>query len=108
MGRCADGIGSFVALSVRTPSAVNDCTVDVAMVFNTDFNLYPNPTDGNLFIDIPNIIQKSTVFDAYGRVVFQNIGNNTVINISTLPKGFYTVRVQDDANTVYVRGVVKI
>lgn len=108
MGRCADGVGSFVSLSVRTPRATNDCSIDVATIATTQFNVYPNPTDGTLFIELPTGIQNSTVFDAYGRVVFQNTSNNTLIDISSLPKGFYTLRVQDDKNDLYVRGVVKL
>ncbi len=66
--------------------------------------LYPNPTTGNLYIEVEGL-QKVEVIDAVGRVVMsQNNGN--VINMSNLANGIYTVRVMANGNTA-VKKVVK-
>ena len=66
--------------------------------------LYPNPTTGNLYIEVEGL-QKVEIIDAVGRVVMsQNNGN--VINMSNLANGIYTVRVMANGNTA-VKKVVK-
>lgn len=79
------------------PQGIND--VNAANV-----KLYPNPTTGNLYIEVEGL-QKVEVIDAVGRVVMsQNNGN--VINMSNLANGIYTVRVMANGNTA-VKKVVK-
>ena len=69
-----------------------------------DVKLYPNPTNGNLYIEVEGL-QKVEVIDAVGRVVMsQNNGN--VVNMSNLANGIYTVRVMANGNTA-VKKVVK-
>lgn len=66
--------------------------------------LFPNPTTGNLYIEVEGL-QKVEVIDAVGRVVMsQNNGN--VVNMSNLANGIYTVRVMANGNTA-VKKVVK-
>ncbi|MBO4587767.1 MAG: choice-of-anchor J domain-containing protein [Bacteroidales bacterium] len=66
--------------------------------------LYPNPTTGNLYIEVEGL-QKVDVIDAVGRVVMsRNDGN--VVNMSNLANGIYTVRVMANGNTA-VKKVVK-
>ena len=66
--------------------------------------LYPNPTTGNLFIEVEGL-QKVEVIDAVGRVVMtENAGNS--INMSSLANGIYTVRVHANGFTA-VKKVVK-
>lgn len=66
--------------------------------------LYPNPTTGNLYIEVEGL-QKVEVIDAVGRVVMtQTTGNS--INMSNLANGIYTVRVMANGNTA-VKKVVK-
>ena len=65
--------------------------------------LYPNPTTGNLFIEVEGL-QKVEVIDAVGRVVMTE--TNSTINMSNLANGIYTVRVTANGNTA-VKKVVK-
>ena len=79
------------------PQGIDDVTAN-------DVKLYPNPTTGNLYIEVEGL-QKVEVIDAVGRVVMsQNNGN--VINMSNLANGIYTVRVMANGNTA-VKKVVK-
>ena len=70
----------------------------------TNVKLYPNPTTGNLYIEVEGL-QKVEVIDAVGRVVMSQ-NNGDVINMSTLANGIYTVRVMANGNTT-VKKVVK-
>ena len=66
--------------------------------------LYPNPTTGNLYIEVEGL-QKVEVIDAVGRIVMtQTTGNS--INMSNLANGVYTVRVMANGTTA-VKKVVK-
>ncbi|MBR3725809.1 MAG: T9SS type A sorting domain-containing protein [Bacteroidales bacterium] len=56
--------------------------------------LYPNPTVGQLNIESAENISQVTIFNALGQQVLNqfNLGNKTVMNLSTLAKGNYTMR----------------
>ena len=60
-------------------------------VENTNVRLYPNPTTGNLFIDVEGL-ERVEVIDAVGRLVMTQTSGNS-INMSNLANGIYTVRV---------------
>ena len=69
----------------------------------SNVKLYPNPTSGNLYVDVEGL-QKVEIIDAVGRVVMsQNNGN---VNMSTLANGIYTVRVSANGTTT-IKKVVK-
>lgn len=66
-------------------------------------SIYPNPTSGNLYVDVEGL-QKVEIIDAVGRVVMsQNNGN---VNMSELANGIYTVRVSANGTTT-IKKVVK-
>ena len=54
--------------------------------------LYPNPTTGKLTIEADEDVQRVDVFDYTGRCV-ASFEKQTVINLSHLPSGLYTLRV---------------
>lgn len=65
--------------------------------------LYPNPTTGNLYVDVEGL-QKVEIIDAVGRVVMSQ--NNGTVNMSNLANGIYTVRVSANGTTT-IKKVVK-
>src|SRR5574344_22611 len=69
--------------------------------------LYPNPTTGKVSICSEGL-QKVQVLDLNGRVLLScNAGSDNIsLNISSLPKGLYLVKVQT-GNGIMVRKVVK-
>jgi len=80
-----------------------------------DFSLYPNPATGMLNIKASKLIGKRMEISCYnvlGSLVVQQIEDitngilQTTINLSTLPVGFYQVKLQADGGAVYTRKVV--
>ena len=78
-------------------SGIND-------VETSNVKLYPNPTTGNLYIEVEGL-QKVEVIDAVGRIVMTQ-NNGSIINMSNLANGIYTVRVFANGNMT-VKKVVK-
>lgn len=86
-----------------TPGPGPEPGVGIDDVTANSVKLYPNPTTGNLFIEVEGL-QKVEVIDAVGRVVMTE--TNSTINMSNLANGIYTVRVTANGNTA-VKKVVK-
>ena len=78
------------------PSGIDDVTAN-------SVKLYPNPTTGNLYVDVEGL-QKVEIIDAVGRVVMSQ--NNGTVNMSNLANGIYTVRVSANGTTT-IKKVVK-
>lgn len=69
----------------------------------TDMNVYPNPAQNSLNINVMNgDIQNAayTVYDIYGRIMLTDVLNNahTIINIESLPAGQYILKVSSDTH----------
>lgn len=58
---------------------------------NISFEIYPNPVQENLFLNTKELIEKVIVYDVNGKVVLTS--NQTNINVQTLVKGTYFVKV---------------
>lgn len=63
---------------------------------NTDaanVTLYPNPTVGQLNIECADAISQAVVYNILGQQVVakQNLGSKTVLDLTSLPKGTYTL-----------------
>ncbi len=77
-----------------------------------NINIYPNPANNNVFIEIPSnfLISKLilTISDINGRqIIEQQISfEKTEVNITNLPKGVYVVKVFNN-NNVLVKKLVK-
>lgn len=61
----------------------------------TDFQLYPNPTNGILYIKTTKQVTHIAVFDLSGRMLLENF-NNSSIQLETLTSGVYLVKVEDE------------
>ncbi len=72
--------------------AANTCTLSISEENTLKANLYPNPTQKYLSIQLPtNDIAKLIITDVLGRIVHKESTNTnaTVIDISTFKKGIY-------------------
>ena len=73
-------------------------------VETTDFNVYPNPTTGTLFIQIQNelINEKFVIVDCWGRIVLD--GKLTQItnsfDITGFSSGSYFIKVQGSPHVI--------
>lgn len=86
-----------------TPSDPSDPTQGIDDVNAASVKLYPNPTSGNLYVEVEGL-QKVEIIDAVGRVVLSQ--NNGTVNMSALANGIYTVRVSANGTTS-IKKVVK-
>ncbi len=68
--------------------------VGIDGVENTQVNLYPNPTVGQLNIQSQEAVREVVIFNSLGQqvTVKQNLGTQSVMNLSDLSKGSYTMR----------------
>lgn len=109
----SNGTVSKVAVSCRSAFITNPLseeTQDEESVINkiivkNEINLYPNPTDGEFFLSIDNMLDKTlalTIFNLTGQIVYTKIYNsseeilNQVIDIKNLPNGIYLIKTATD------------
>ena len=88
--------------SYDTNQEPNYC-LDPLSVFDqnlfTEFQLYPNPSIGLVNLKSEKPIQRLTVFDALGKLVYQEntqYQTQVQIDLSHLPKGLYLVQVEGE------------
>jgi hypothetical protein len=69
--------------------------------------IYPNPTEGLLYIDSKTeSIIGATVFDVLGKKVLQQSGNIQQLDISNVESGIYFLRITDDDRN-FVEKIIK-
>ena len=86
---------------IPAPSSINN-------IKQSQFNLYPNPTDGVFVIELEeNSKYDVTVIDILGKTVFSTNTNgmNTSIDLSSFDKGIYTVELKDE-NAIYTEKII--
>ena len=100
-------LGALEGSPCDTLTTVND---DLSMV-NSIVNIYPNPSQQELTIEILNGVKPKsiTVTDATGKEVMKlNAPKpNTQVNIALLSAGLYFVKVQEKDGSVTVKKFVK-
>lgn len=86
MGGCAD---TSACVNINSVGLENN-QADLGI------SLYPNPTTGNVFVNMPATEEATiTVFDAQGKVVMtlENAQNGSVIELSDVQYGMYMIQV---------------
>ena len=82
----------------------NPCTVGVNENSLSSLSLYPNPTTGNVFIDLGELKQdvKATLTNSIGQVVLtQNYVSTTYINLNLdCPNGLYFLTLATDGEVI--------
>lgn len=66
--------------------------------------IYPNPGNGNVVLELPVSLQgeQLTVTDLNGRIVYNGIAFVGMLDLHSLPKGIYTIRVGLSDGVMYV------
>jgi hypothetical protein len=80
----------------------NDCTVGIDEYSFTNLSLYPNPTDGNITIDLGEVKRgvKTTLTNSLGQIILSEDYNSTnFINIDAL-KGIYFLQIESDGEVI--------
>ncbi|MBO4731035.1 MAG: T9SS type A sorting domain-containing protein, partial [Bacteroidaceae bacterium] len=82
--------------------------VGIDDVQGTEVSLYPNPTVGQLNIESAETIREVTIYNALGQQVLNNYisANKSQMNLSSLSKGNYTMRVTLQNGETIVRKFV--
>lgn len=92
--------GQFcVEVTNKTPSSITD-------VQETPISVYPNPTSGTVLIDKVDAVWVD-VFDKLGRLVAEFDQPSNQIDITKLPSGVYSLRIQAKDGEVYSARVIK-
>ena len=88
-------------------SACLNSTVGITEIGMKSLTLYPNPTDGLLFIDFKGDIKKIEVLDMLGRIVQTpvSIGNKS-IDAASLATGKYLLRITTDNDQIILEEFV--
>jgi len=64
-----------------------------------EFNIFPNPSSGIVTLEFEKPVNRLTVFDALGRLVYQENSQYQTqlqIDLGHLPEGLYLVQVEGD------------
>ncbi|HEY6915858.1 MAG TPA: family 16 glycosylhydrolase, partial [Paludibacter sp.] len=70
-------------------------TATSKVIADKAFKMYPNPATDRLIIQATNAIARVTIFDLSGKEIL-NIRNSNSIDTSTLAKGNYVVKIEDE------------
>ena len=70
--------------------------------------IYPNPTKGTFTIEGLVSVAEVEIYASYGKIVFtDNMYDRELIDLSTLPKGVYLVKVRDKQGMHYEKLILK-
>lgn len=78
---------------------------------NIVFKIYPNPVQNELFISSEKHLKNYSfqIFDVLGKVkISGKLENSKSINIETLSKGIYIIRIKDDSENTISKKFIKI
>ena len=75
----------------------------------TNVALYPNPTTGNLFVQLNSIETiNAVVYDAQGKLIatINNLKNGSVIDLTSVETGIYMIHLNAE-NALMIQRVIK-
>lgn len=111
--------GSYTVQLIATHPCFEDTAYTVinmyevglsAFAVNGDFELYPNPSKGLISIKGNEPLEfQVSVFNTEGKEVYANdaVAGNTFIDISTLPKGLYLLKLSNGSTSVLKKLVLE-
>jgi hypothetical protein len=70
-------------------------------------SVYPNPSENSIHIQSSKTLKSYQIIDIQGKIVLENTFNNYEINISSLAKGVYFIKLFS-ANAAIIKKIVKI
>jgi predicted esterase len=96
---CISGMGGSINID-NLNAGWNNSSISKPK-FDQNFKLYPNPASHNITIQLPNSEQSLiNIIDLSGKIVYTKIHNDSeqisVIDIQSLPAGFYSVEVNSN------------
>ena len=79
----------------------------VQNVSELDINIYPNPAKDYIQISGTSLFDVITITDLNGRVVLQDYSSSNSINVSSLSKGLYLIKIESDKG-YYLNEMIKL
>lgn len=74
---------------------------------SSDVKIYPNPSDGNFFINNSNKEYSVEIYNIIGQKVYERKNtNSTTLSLSQLNKGVYFVKITDDSKSTTKRIII--
>ena len=106
-GRCPDGTGNFIAYVVPTFNASN-CTVGWGENVQEKFAIFPNPAGDQVWIVSASShpVKQIEIINTLGETIVSKNGNQeaiTAVDLSSLPAGFYFIRVNQSTAMKIIR-----
>jgi hypothetical protein len=101
--------GNCIAISdVFTVTDVDTTGIETSIQSEafTSLHIYPNPTNGELNIDIDEAIHNVKLMNLQGQTVLNNISDKT-ININHLNTGIYFLEITNQDNLKVIRKIIK-
>jgi endonuclease I/chitodextrinase len=93
-----NNLGSRIAVK----GAKKELTVD-----SDDFNIYPNPSNGNFTIANSNKAYSIEVFNIIGQKVFERKNTtDSTLSLTTVNKGVYLVKITDDTKSIIKKIII--
>ena len=88
----SSGSNSMVATLGPLPLSVSE-------INNNSISIYPNPASNILFIDGLKHNSTASIFDINGKILINKQIINNQIDISSLPNGFYIIKITEEGET---------
>jgi hypothetical protein len=103
------GLGINVSDIAAQPQFRNAVSVKNIAMVAARYNLYPNPSTGNLYLDIPAAKGSitATITDLSGRALFTTVTAGRKLDIAGLPAGIYILKVQAETEVFEAKSFVK-
>ncbi len=76
------------------------------IVKEENIKVFPNPTDSSISIVSNTSLKEITVFDSFGKMLFQN-DSTKELNLIEYPKGVYFIKITSQNNGVEWRKIIK-
>jgi endonuclease I/chitodextrinase len=82
-------------------------TKTTAIVDNSDFKMYPNPSNGNFSIDNSNKAFSIEIYNVLGQKVFEiKNADGSALSVTNLNKGVYLVKITDDSKSLIKKLII--
>ena len=104
--RFANGVGDFNFAAYPTFGYNNDAVSSILQDNNAlIFRLYPNPTSRLLNVEVNKIVTAS-LYDLNGKHLWEEQGDQMVIDVHHLESGMYFLKIEDQEGKIQIEKVV--
>jgi len=107
--------GDYYSTSCNTPTSAITISVSVCTNLNEyaaakNFNIYPNPNNGNFSVNLNSVSENTTIeiYNSLGQIVLkQTAGLSNSIHLGENPGGLYILKISDSGKTLHYSRIIK-